>query len=67
MCFLKAAHSSTVDIQVCSFPSGNGEKQDTGVSHINMRKIKFLPQKTERIGVENYHLFLINIAFMDYP
>lgn len=47
MCFLKAAHSSTVDIQVCSFPSGNGEKQDTGVSHIKMRKIKFLPQKTE--------------------
>ena len=67
MCSLKAARSSTVDIQVCSFPSGNHEKQDTGVSHIKMRKINFLPQKTERIGVENCRLFLINKALMDYP
>lgn len=66
MCFLKAAHFSTIRIQVCLFPAGNDEKQDTGVSHIKIRKINFLLQKTVLIDVENYHLLLINKALMDY-
>lgn len=67
MCFLKAAHFSTVHIQVCLYPGGNDEKQDIAVSHIKIRKINFISQKTVLIEVENYHLPLINTALMDYP
>lgn len=60
----KAAHSSTVGVH--SLPR-TMKKQDPGVSHIKMRKINFFPQKTKLIGVENYHLLLVNKALMDYP
>ena len=50
MCSLKAAHFFAVGFQACLFTSGDHENQDTGVLHFKMRKINFLPQKTEQIG-----------------
>ena len=50
MCSLKAAHFFAAGFQASLFPSGDHENQDTGVLHFKMRKINFLPQKTEQIG-----------------
>lgn len=54
MCSLKVAHFCTFGIQVCLLPARDHENQDTGFSHIKMRKTNFPPQKTELIEVENY-------------